>query len=164
MAQSIRDRLAGVVLLLFAVVWIAGVFWTIPEVSGDARVGPRGFPFWMGMGLVGLSLILIAGSFVRTNGNISLVEVTKEKADARSEVWAAASAFGFLVVYILALDWLGFIPATVLVVAAFLWFVLGKRSPLLVAGLPVGLTLGIWYIMGKLMGVYLPKSDFIPLF
>lgn len=168
MEQSVRDRIAGIVLLLFAVIWIAGVFWTIPEASGGVRLGPRGFPFWMGVGLVILSLILIAGSFTDPDRDFALSGEAVEKFDIASEVWAAASVFGFLVVYVLAMDWSGFIVATIVVIAGFLWFVLKKRSPVLLICLPFGLSLGVWYVMGKLMGVYLPKADFvselIPLF
>ena len=66
MTSSKSDRLAGIILLLVAVLWIAGVFWTIPEVADGARVGPRGFPLAMGVLLAALSLFLIVSSYFTT--------------------------------------------------------------------------------------------------
>jgi hypothetical protein len=40
----------------------------------------------------------------------------------------------------------------------FLVVVLNKRAPLLVAGVSLGLAVGVWFILGKLMGVYLPHG------
>ena len=54
--------------------------------------------------------------------------------------------------------------ATAVSVAAFLVFVLNKRSPLLVAGMSLGLAFGIWLILGKAMGVYLPHGSLIDWF
>jgi hypothetical protein len=69
------------------------------------------------------------------------------------------ATFGFLGVYMLLLDLFGFLIATVVGVASFLTFVLGKRSPKLVAGTALGLGFGIWLILGKAMGVYLPHGS-----
>ncbi len=156
------DRLAGAVLLLVALLWIAGVFWTIPDVAGDGgRIGPRGFPLAMGVMLAALSVLLIAGSF-------AAVDVDADRDDEhwfdRAEVWALASTFGFLGGYVALLTWVGFVIATAVSTAAFLVFVLKKRSPLLVLGMPLGLAFGIWLILGKAMGVYLPHGTIIDWF
>ena len=58
----------------------------------------------------------------------------------------------------------GFVIATVAAVAAFLVLVLDKRSPLLVAGMSLGLAFGIWLILGKAMGVYLPHGTLVDWF
>jgi putative tricarboxylic transport membrane protein len=156
------DRLAGAILLLVAALWIAGVFWTIPDVAGDSgRIGPRGFPLAMGVMLAGLSALLIAGSFVSAEVGGDRNEV---RAFDRAEVWALASTFGFLGGYVALMAWVGFVLATVVSTAAFLFFVLKKRSPLLVFGMPLGLAFGIWLILGKAMGVYLPHGAIIDWF
>lgn len=156
------DRVAGVILLLVAALWIAGVFWTIPDVAGDGgRIGPRGFPLAMGVMLAALSALLIAGSF-------AAAEVDADRNDERwfdrAEVWALVSTFGFLGGYVALLAWVGFVMATTVSTAAFLFFVLKKRSPLLVFGMPLGLAFGIWLILGKAMGVYLPHGTIIDWF
>jgi Tripartite tricarboxylate transporter TctB family len=157
---SKSDRLAGAVLLLIALLWIAGVVWTIPDVTGDGgRVGPRGFPLAMGVLLAGLSVLLIAGSFIA--GGTGRYDAARFD---RAEMWALVATFGFLGGYVALLAWLGFTVATALAVAAFLVFVLNKRSPLLVAGMSLGLAFGIWLILGKAMGVYLPHGSLIDWF
>jgi putative tricarboxylic transport membrane protein len=159
--QAKSDRLAGTILLLVAVVWIAGVFWTIPEVGGGARVGPRGFPLAMGVMLAALSLVLIVSSYFATE----LLEAPAgEPVNRRIEAWALASTFGFLALYVLLLDLFGFLVATVAATALFLVAVVDKRSPKLVAGVSLGLAFGVWLILGKAMGVYLPRGSIIDWF
>jgi putative tricarboxylic transport membrane protein len=157
---SKSDRLAGAVLLLVALLWIAGVVWTIPDAAGDGgRVGPRGFPLAMGVLLAVLSALMIAGSFTATEAGAD-----EPGRFDRAEVWALLATFGFLGGYVALLQWFGFAIATAAVVAAFLVFVLNKRSPLLIAGLSLGLSLGIWLILGKAMGVYLPHGTIVDWF
>jgi hypothetical protein len=154
------DRLAGTVLLLVALLWITVVFWTIPDVAGDGgRVGPRGFPLAMGVLLVVLSALMIAGSFAATEAGAD-----EPGRSGRAEIWALLATFGFLGGYVALLLWFGFAIATAAAVAAFLVFVLKKRSPLLIAGMSLGLALGIWLILGKAMGVYLPHGTIVDWF
>ncbi len=160
MTRAKSDRLAGLVLLLIAGLWIAGVFWTIPGVAGSSRVGPRGFPLAMGVMLAGLSLFLIlaAGRDDEPEGE------RRTRADTQAEIWALAATFGFLAVYVLLLDLFGFLIATAVSTAAFLIVALHKRSPKLVAAVSLGLALAIWLILGKAMGVYLPRGSLFDLF
>ncbi len=162
MTWSKSDRLAGAILLLVAAVWIAGVLWTIPDVTGEAgRVGPRGFPLAMGVLLAVLSALMIAGSF-------AAAELGADGDDGagydRTETWALAATFGFLGGYVALMAWFGFLIATAVASAAFLVFVLNKRSPRLIFGMSLGLAFGIWLILGKAMGVYLPHGMLVDWF
>jgi hypothetical protein len=154
------DRLAGFILLLVAGLWIAGVFWAIPGVAGSSRVGPRGFPLAMGVMLTGLSLLLIltAGRGGEPDGE------SRTRADIVAEIWALAATFGFLALYVVLLDLFGFLMGTAVSTAAFLVLVLRKTSPKLVAAVSLGLALAIWLILGKAMGVYLPRGSLFDLF
>jgi hypothetical protein len=159
--SSRSDRIAGVILLLVAALWIAGVYWTIPDVAGESgRVGPRGFPIAMGVLLAALSALMIVGSFA--------VEADAGRdAEARidrAEVWALVATFGFLGGYVVLMALFGFVIGTALSIAAFLVFAVKKRSPRLVVGMSLGLAVGIWLILGKAMGVYLPHGMFIDWF
>lgn len=160
MTRAKSDRLAGLVLLLIAGLWIAGVFWTIPEVAGSSRIGPRGFPLAMGVMLAGLSLFLIlaAGRDDAPEGE------RRTRPDTQAEIWALAATFGFLALYVLLLDLFGFLIATAVSTAAFLIVALRKRSPKLIAAVSLGLALAIWLILGKAMGVYLPHGSLFDLF
>ncbi len=163
MTSSKSDRLAGIILLLVAVAWIAGVFWTIPEVAGGARVGPRGFPLAMGVALAALSLILIFSSYFTTEA-IDDSDAKAVPVDRGIEIWALVSTFGFLALYIVLLDLFGFLLSTIAATAAFLVFVVDKRSPKLVVLISLGLAFGVWLILGKAMGVYLPRGSIIDWF
>lgn len=160
MTNNKSDRLAGTILLAVAILWLVGVFWTIPEVAGGARVGPRGFPTAMGVLLAVLSLFLIGGSLV---GGDSIDEA-EDRGERGSEAWALAATFGFLAVYVVLLDLLGFLLATVLSTASFMIFVLGRRSPVMVATVSLGLSVTIWLLLGKAMGVYLPRGSIVDWF
>lgn len=157
MTSSKSDRLAGSILLLVALAWIVGCYWTIPDAAGGARVGPRGFPLAMGVMLAVLSAILIAGSFAGGDD----ADDGEKHPIGRTDVWALACTFGFLGVYVALMAWFGFLIGTVISTALFLVVVLNKRAPLLVAGVSLGLAVGVWFILGKLMGVYLPHGTIV---
>jgi putative tricarboxylic transport membrane protein len=160
--SSKSDRLAGVILLLVAALWIAGAYWAIPDVVGEAgRVGPRGFPLAMGVMLAMLSALMIAGSFAAAEPS---ADGNGERRVDRAEIWALAATFGFLGGYVVLLAWFGFVIGTAVSSAAFLVFVLNKRSPALIAGMSLGLAFGIWLILGKAMGVYLPHGMIVDWF
>jgi len=116
MNVALRDRLAGVVLLLVSVIWIAGVYWTIPGDPGGSRIGPRGFPLAMGIGLAFLAIMLIAAGFIGAADKLATADDPEaQRQETRIELWAVVHTFGFVILYTLVLDWLGFIPATFLV-------------------------------------------------
>lgn len=166
MSQTKLDRLTGSILLLVAVVWTAGVYWTIPGGDGSGQIGPRGFPLGMGILLGILSLFLIAGSVMNGESDAApsdedTVEAPRTPRQRFAEKWSLVATFGFLGAYLLLLDLVGFLIATVVAVASFLVVGLDKRSPKLIAGTALGLGLGIWLILGKAMGVYLPHGSLI---
>lgn len=107
-----------------------------------------------------LSIGLIAGSFMR-NGDGDEAVAAPHASDRSSEIWAIACTFGFLIIYMIALNFVGFVIATIAVLSATLYFVLRSRSPFVLIGVPLGLTFGIWLVMNKFMGVYLPHGTLI---
>ena len=157
MTQQGRDRLAGVVLLLFAGLWCWGVMTTIPDMGGASRVGPRGFPLALG---VLLSALLVFSSWRRPAPDV----VDELKADGPSfgvELWAILSTLAMLVGYT-ALMWAaGFLVATVVTVAAGLVLGLGKRNWLFVGAMSFGTALTIFVTFNKILGVYLPHGRWI---
>lgn len=168
MSQTKYEQLTGGILLLVAVIWTAGVYWAIPGGDGGGRIGPRGFPLGMGILLGILSLFLLAGSVVNGETGVAPdeegVERPRTARERFAEKWSLVATFGFLGAYVLLLDLFGFLIATVVAVAAFLGFGLDKRSPKLIAGTALGLGFGIWLILGKAMGVYLPRGSVIDWF
>jgi putative tricarboxylic transport membrane protein len=161
MTSLARDRLVGTVLLVVAIVWIALVLRTFPPALVDAPTSPRTFPLASGIGLAVLSVIVLLGTFTSTKDGVAPGMAASIDALERRGI---AATFGFIVAYIVALKYVGFVVGTLVVLAAFLYFVLGKRSPWLLIGYPTGFAFGVWFILGKLMAVYLPRGELINLF
>jgi putative tricarboxylic transport membrane protein len=156
--QRRRDRAVGLVLFALAVAWCAIAYWTIPQGFGGAAVGPRAFPIGVGLMLALLSALLFAISFLPD------AVPPAERHDGPplyAELWAVGWTVGLVVAYALLMQWLGFVVATVVVVAVVLRLVLQVRSPLLLAAMPLGLAFGIFLVMGRLMGIYLPRGTLI---
>lgn len=152
-------RLTGLTLLAFAVAWTVGAFWLIPDGFGGGPISPRGFPVGLGVLLTLLSLALLAGTFGKGDRGEERTAVLFS--DRVSEFWAIATTFIFLFAYMAGLYLFGFVIATVVVLVATLFFLLRYRSPLVLAGVPLVLTFGIWLLMGKFMGVYLPHGTLV---
>jgi putative tricarboxylic transport membrane protein len=161
MSTSLRNRISGAVLLAVALVWIVLVYQTItPGQGGEA--GPRAFPLFFGYVLAGLSLLLLVQGFWPSEPELA---GDSDGHTALPREWAAvAMTVGGLVVYGMLLEPFGFIPSTAVVVTAFLIFGLRITSPVLVAGMAIGLSLGCYLVFGKLLGTYLPPGEIITIY
>jgi len=154
-----RDLIAGSVLLTVALVWIILVYKTIDPSQGP-EAGPRAFPLFFGAVLAVLSVILLAQS-VMSNAD---GEPPETKRTGPSELFSLVATITSLVVYGVLLEPLGFLPSTALVVAAMMIFILRVSSPVLVAGMSIGLPLGCYIVFGKLLGTYLPPGTLITIY
>lgn len=162
MSTTLRSRIAGVVLLALALVWIALVYQTIAPGQGG-EVGPRAFPLFFGYVLAVLSLILLVQSFWGSADEED--ESDSPAASALPGEWmAVAITVGSLVVYGMLLEPFGFIPSTAFMVAVVMVFGLRVRSPVAVVGMAVGLSLGCYLVFGKLLGTYLPPGEIITIY
>jgi putative tricarboxylic transport membrane protein len=153
---SLRDRIAGLVLLTVSLVWIFFVYRTIDPGQGP-EAGARAFPMFFGVALAVLSLLLMAQA---------------RNADADSEddpplpslgieVWFVGVSIGLTLVYGALLERLGFVLSSMLFVAAVMTMLLRIRRPVFVLAMSVGLSLGSYVIFGKLLGTYLPPGSWI---
>lgn len=164
MNEHVRDRIVGAVLVVSAAAWCIVVWTTVPNGYGDAVVGPRDVPLWLGICLGVLSLALIGRSYL---GGASAASGADEEPDAaaspdrKSEWWAIGVVAGSLIAYALFMEWFGFVVATVVVVFALLRFALGVRSLPVLLGMSLSMSFGVYFVMGSLMGVYLPHGTII---
>lgn len=161
MPENLHNRIAGIVLLPVALVWIALVYQTIAA-GQDGEVGPRAFPLFFGYVLAVLSLILLLQSFWPA---AAAEDESDQTAAALPGEWiAVALAVGSLVVYGMLLEPFGFIPSTAFMVVVVMFFGLGVRSPVMLAGMAIGLSLGSYLVFGKLLGTYLPPGEIITIY
>jgi len=159
MSPSVRDRIAGAVLLAVALVWIILVFQTI-EPSRSSAAGPRAFPLFFGLVLAGMALVLLVQSFLASE----VADEVDAPPGPPNEFSAVVATVGSVVVYGLLLEPLGFIPSTIIVVAMMMVFVLRIRAPLKVAAMSLGLAIGCYLVFSKLLGTYLPPGTVITIY
>lgn len=166
MTAEFRDRIISSILLVFALGWCAVVWATIPPGGAGTGIGPRAVPFWLGVLLAVLSLALLAGTFSGSRKHPDTDEngVPMSRERRHSEIWALGWIVGSTVVYTMLMDWFGYVPATFVVVLVLLRVGLGVRSLPVLLGMSVGLSFGIYLVMGVLMGVYLPRGTLLTLF
>ncbi|HEX2255435.1 MAG TPA: tripartite tricarboxylate transporter TctB family protein [Afifellaceae bacterium] len=153
-----RDRVVGLALFALAAAWCVVAYATIPPGFGAAAVGPRDFPIAIGLLLALLSALLFASSFL-PDGRAAAGGPEALPLDA--ELWAVGWTVALVVAYALLMRWFGFVVVTVIVVAVALRLVLNVRSPVLLIAMPLGLGFGIFFVMGRLMEIYLPRGTFI---
>jgi putative tricarboxylic transport membrane protein len=162
MSESLSNRISGIFLLAVALVWLVLVYQTIMPGQGS-EAGPRAFPLFFGYLLAALSLLLLVQSF-RPSVSEPDGESDGPPAILPGELTAVVSTIGGLIVYGMLLEPFGFIPSTAFIVAAVLLLVLRVRSPLLIAGMAIGLSLGCYLVFGKLLGTYLPPGNIITIY
>lgn len=155
MASAVRDRITGLILLAVAAGWIGLVYATIPPAEATP-VGPRGFPLVLGLALGVLSLLLVLRSL-----QSSAEPETEGERPQPGEVFSVVASVAAIVLYGLLLEPLGFLPATVLIVAAMMVVIVRILHPLVVAAMALGLALGCYLVFGKLLGTYLPPGTLI---
>jgi putative tricarboxylic transport membrane protein len=158
MPVSVRDRIAGSVLFAIALIWIFLVFQTI-EPSQDTSAGPRAFPLFFGIALAVLSLLLLLQTFRPQSAAQSDI-----RPPARSETLSVVATIGTIVIYGALMEPLGFIISTALIVAAIMIVILRMRTPVMIAAMSIGLSLGCYLVFGKLLGTYLPPGTWITIY
>jgi hypothetical protein len=144
------DQITAVVVLVFSAAVMEGARRMPP--SGTFGPGAGFLPFWLGVAMAILSIIL-------------LVNATREPAQASGRspfpkgraVLSILETAGALAVFILLLETLGFLLATGLLTAFLLRVVEHERWPT-TALVAVGNAMGLYIVFQKFLGVSLPKS------
>jgi putative tricarboxylic transport membrane protein len=151
-----RDVIAGLVLLLGALVWVVLVYRTI-EPSQGPEPGARAFPLIFGIALAALSVLMLAQALMSAGNGAD-----DEPAPAIGvEAWAVGATIVLTILYAAVIEQLGFIVATALFVAAFMAVLLRIRRPAFILVMSVAMSLGSYVLFGKLLGTYLPPGTWI---
>jgi putative tricarboxylic transport membrane protein len=160
MGSKSHTTITGLVLLGLALVWSVLVVQTIPAGLGDGDVGPRAFPLLLGIILAVLSAVMVVKSLLNTD---QIDEPDSPLRGGKLEVKIVLSVFMIIMSYGFLFEKIGFLLATLVVVAAMLLLILKSRKPMLIASMAIGLAVGCWLVFGKLVGAYLPHGSWISL-
>jgi hypothetical protein len=155
------DMLLGSILVVVATLWCSGVVATIPGIDDGSRLGARGFPLGLGVLLGCLGAIVLLRSLKLPKRDVEKPADASQAVPIGIEAWAIVSTVGLIFGYGVLMEYTGFLIATMLTVAVAVGPVLGIWRPKLIAGMSVGLSFGIYLILGKLLGVYLPYGKLI---
>jgi len=146
-------RLAGAVLLAGSVAILIAVT-TISGRGGYSTSGPRFVPLLVAIGLIALSALYLARTFIRPD--VALAERAAQEDDATH--WATpALIMAVLLAYAFLLEPIGYPLATAAAFVAIAWL-LGSRS--IVRDVLVGLVLGfgLYTAFTQYLGVSLPAG------
>lgn len=160
-----RDQVVGALLLIFGAVWTAVVYLTVPQGFGDG-IGPRAFPLFLGILLVILSALLLLSGYRKGHATPEPAneDDVADSTMTRSDVRMICSVFVIIIAYGFLMQKVGFVIATLAVVAATMWLVLGIRKPIQIAAMAAGLTGGCWLVFGEILGAYLPPGTWLSIF
>jgi putative tricarboxylic transport membrane protein len=148
--MRLNDAVFGVLLIVFAIAEIAYTR-TFPSLHGQAY-GPNLFPILIGVGFLITGAILTIQGLVQRAG-APLVQVGAWAADRRNVVNFALVLLALLF-YIVASDWLGFIPTSLIIMVVLLKsFGSGLLTAVVIATLT---TLGMHALFARVLLVPLP--------
>ena len=147
-----KDKMGAFVILLLSIVYGAMAF-NIPEAPGieDSGVTPSSLPMVLSAtGIIAALLILILPADRHESG-----EETSLAAAFKGLDWRCA-AFLFLLMtgYGLILKPLGFLISTILFLFGGFWAMSEHRIKLMLL-VSIGVTVGFWFILTQLLGIYL---------
>jgi putative tricarboxylic transport membrane protein len=147
------DLITGVILLVISG-YVIQEAWRMPP---SATFGPgSGFlPFWLGVLLTVLAVILLATAWRRQ----ATEKDSKSPFPGKRALIAIGSVLGGLAVYIVLIEVLGYLVDTFLYVAFLLGIVERQRWPITV-GVAVLTTAGLYLIFQVLLGITLPSNMF----
>lgn len=147
------DLITGVILLVISG-YVIQEAWRMPP---SATFGPgSGFlPFWLGVLLTALAVILLATAWRRQ----ATEKDSKSPFPGMRALIAIGSVLGGLAVYIVLIEVLGYLVDTFLYVAFLLGIVERERWPITV-GVAVLTTAGLYIIFQVLLGITLPSNMF----
>lgn len=163
MRATQKDRIASLLLLAIAIAWSVIVYRTIPAGAIEGQIGPRDFPLFLGIILIGLSSMVLLRTFIGKADEREVAEKpdTPQKTARFQNGMFAASVFVLIILYGFLMEKVGFVIATPALIALTLAGLLGLRSPVTILGLAFGLTAACWVIFGQLLGIYLPPGQWI---
>lgn len=143
-ASRLSDRIIAIATLALAVTLLV-LSWAFPDPGQPEDPGTAALPRLIGVSLLILGIVL----FLHAERRIIAPEPGSR---LRTAVMVAVG-----IGYALAIEPFGFVLATLAFMVLAL-LIMGLRSPLRVAGVPIVVTLGVHYLFTAALGVYLPAG------
>ncbi len=141
------DLVAGLLLLVLSGLYLQQSLGIERGFASD-RLGPAFFPQLLGGALAALALVLVVRALFGRSDPTPPPPV---------RAGLLGAVVGLLVLYATAMPHAGFLLATPPLLAATT-AALGLRRPVPVAGSAVGITLALYLVFGKLLGVLFPRG------
>lgn len=163
MSGSRRDRITGLILLAFGLIWSVVVYWTIPAGQGDGVVGPRAFPLLLGLILSALAALMVVRSLKADADRAARHEEEQQQELSWLEIQITGGIFLLLLLYGFLMEKTGFLIATMTIVIVAFFGLLAVRKPIPVLIFAFCISVGSWLIFNKLLGTYLPLGSWISL-
>jgi putative tricarboxylic transport membrane protein len=150
--------------LFFLILALVVAFLLVPTIGQDWRqskaadvefftVGPRFFPYLSAGIMAFLSLLLILGGLRQRRSGLDEPSPVPQ----RGQLNPVLAFMGIGTGYIAALPFLGVAVATPICLAAFFWYFELRRWTWILL-FSIGVTIAIYYVFEKLMGVPLPMG------
>lgn len=147
-------RIAAVVLLAVGVAALLATFAISERTGGLSVSGPRFVPLIVSIALIGLSVAFLVRTTIAPDEELARLAAAEEAATH----WPTpALLLGLLVVYVLLLEPLGYIVATVVFFPAAAR-VIGSEAPLRDLAVGAVLGFGLYYGFTQFLGVPLPAG------
>ena len=162
--MKLSDRLWGLWWVGLGGIYLWSAFGIEPSPFGDP-LGPRAFPILLGIAMLAGGAALLAAPSARVRsarGYPSGLQPSPDHEDGQDEGppfgWSTAlMVWGTLVVYSLFLPHLGYVPATVLFLAAAS-LLAGERSVVRLVVFSVSTAVGVFLLFTRLLGISLPPG------
>ncbi|MBC8128753.1 MAG: tripartite tricarboxylate transporter TctB family protein [Rhizobiaceae bacterium] len=152
-----KDLGLGLIALVFSAIYIVEASRIRTSALGDS-VGAGGVPMILGWMMAGTAVVLILHQlWLRRTGKLVPAAVSEAFERPGRTFAIAAGVVAMAAVYIASLRWLGYIPATALLLAGMLLYQgVGLSRRLFVV--PVAGSLVLWLLFDAVLGLNLPSG------
>lgn len=153
-ARMTKDRVSALLFLLFSATYdVMSLNIDNPFASEESAFTPQTLPLALATAGVILSLLTIAKKPAATESSSDI------SATFQDMEWKPVSLLvGLMVVYGACLPFLGFIISTIIfLIGGFLS--LGERNWKIILSCSIILSVGFWFILTQLLGIYLATGD-----
>ncbi len=147
------DKIIGLIMLIFSL-FIIEESMRMPNVAGNFEPGIRFLPFWLGILMACLSVLLMVNAWRKS------AEATKKKLmPNRRALLSIVLIIVGLAVYVFLLETLGYLITTTLF-NIFLLSVVMRAKWKMTLGVGIGTSVGLYVLFQILLEVNLPKNVF----